>query len=76
MNITDSIAKTIGGEIEALILSNTQIQFYANDNLSIYQWRDSRFKEKSDVWGNKKCETRSQLIDVFKEHLHSVSNRA
>ena len=69
MNITDSIAKQIGGEVEILIKENTQIQFYANDNLKTYQWRDSRYSSTSDVWENGEEESRKDLIDAFLCHL-------
>ena len=73
MNITDSIAKTIGGEIEILIKENPQIQFYANDNVNSYQWRDSRFSNTNDVWRNMQSDTRQELITDFLNHIKSVS---
>lgn len=69
MNITDSIAKKIGGEVEKIINDNPEIQFYANDNINEYQWRDSRFDDTKDVWKNPSAETRQELIKIFKHHL-------
>ncbi|MBC7847239.1 MAG: hypothetical protein H7Y10_12180 [Flavobacterium sp.] len=73
MNITSSIAKTIGGEIEILINENPAIQFYANDNVNSYQWRDTRFEESYDIWLNKSADTRQELINIFKHHLSTHS---
>ena len=73
MNITDSIAKQIGGEIEVLINENPEIQFYANDNVNGYQWRDSRFSDTNDVWENNQCYTRKDLISDFLNHIKSKS---
>jgi len=73
MNITDSIAKQIGGEVETIIRNNPQIQFYANDNLNVYQWRDSRYSETSDVWENGEEKTRKDLINAFLNHLKFYS---
>lgn len=70
MNITDSIAKQIGGEAEKIIKDNPEIQFYANDNKDIYQWRDSRFDDTKDVWENPSAQTRKELILIFKDHLY------
>ncbi|HSE99783.1 MAG TPA: hypothetical protein VLA48_02715 [Nitrososphaeraceae archaeon] len=72
MNITASIASKIGGKEEEIINKNTEIQFYANDNLHVYQWRDSRFEWSDNVWENKQCQTREELIEAFKEHLKST----
>jgi hypothetical protein len=72
MNITTSIAKQIGGEIESLINENTQIQFYTNMTTEQYHWRDSRFLESSDMWSNKSTNDRSGIIEVFKCHLDNV----
>lgn len=71
MNVTDSIAKEIGGEIEIIIKNTPEIQIYANDNINAYQWRDSRFEETKDVWINRKndASTRGELIDILKRHL-------
>lgn len=73
MNITDSVAKQIGGEIEILIKNTPEIQIYANDNINAYQWRDSRFEETKDVWTNRKndANTRTELIKIIKHHLET-----
>ena len=73
MNITDSIAEQIGGEVETLIKSNPEIQFYANDNINGYQWRDSRYSDAADVWENGEHKTRKELIDAFMCHLKFYS---
>jgi hypothetical protein len=73
MNITSSIAKTIGGEIEILINENPAIQFYASGTADIYQWRDTRFEDSYDIWLNKDAKTRKELIDIFKHHLSTHS---
>lgn len=73
MNITTQIAEQIGGEIETLIKTTKEIQFYANSNLDAYQWMDSRFKDTSDVWKNSIPETRFELINDFKRHLESLT---
>jgi len=72
MNITDSIAQQIGGEVETLINENPEIQFYANDNIGGYQWKDSRFSETADVWKNGAEVSRRDLIDAFLRHLKSI----
>lgn len=69
MNITNSIARQIGGEIEVLIKENSEIQFYANDNVNSYQWRDSRFSNTKDVWKNNQSDTRQELITDFLNHI-------
>jgi hypothetical protein len=69
MNITDSIAKQIGGKVETLIKENSEIQFYANDNTKGYQWRDSRYSSTSDVWENGDEASRKDVIDAFLCHL-------
>ncbi|MBP9793321.1 MAG: hypothetical protein KBC56_04915 [Flavobacterium sp.] len=69
MNITDSIAKQIGGKVEKIIVENPQIQFYANDAINAYQWRDSRYMSSADVWENGEEKTRKDLIDAFLIHL-------
>lgn len=69
MNITNSIAKQIGGEVEKLILKTPQIQFYANDAINAYQWRDSRYNDTADVWKNGQELSRKDLIDTFLKHL-------
>jgi hypothetical protein len=69
MNITDSIAKQIGGEIEIFINENPAIQFYANYISNSYLWTDTRFEDSSDIWLNKQAKTRIELIEIFKEHL-------
>jgi len=73
MNITDSIAKQIGGEIEILINDNKEIQFYANGNINSYQWRDGRYSDTSDVWENGEEVSRKDLIDTFLSHLKFYS---
>jgi hypothetical protein len=73
MNITDSIAKQIGGDIEVLINENPQIQFYANGSTDSYQWRDSRFASTSDAWRNLQIDTRRELINDFLNHIKAVS---
>lgn len=72
MNITQSIADKIGGEIQLLIVSNPQIQFYANSSLNEYQWRDGRYESTCDVWNNPTAKTREELIKLFKEHLDKI----
>lgn len=71
MNITESIAKQIGGEIENLINNTPEIQIYENSNINSYQWRDSRFEETEDVWKNRKndAKTEEELIEILKRHL-------
>lgn len=69
MNITNSIAKQIGGDVEKLILETPEIQFYANDAINAYQWRDSRYSNTSDVWENGEEVSRKDLIDAFLIHL-------
>jgi hypothetical protein len=71
MNITDQVAEQIGGDLEVFIKATPFIQFYANSNLDVYQWRDSRFTETSDVWCNTMPETRQELIEEIKKHLKS-----
>lgn len=73
MNITESIAKQIGGKVEKIIKDNTEIQFYANNNINEYQWRDSRFESTKDVWENPSAQTRQELIKIFKDHLYGFS---
>lgn len=74
MNITKQIAERIGGEIEILIKETPEIQFYAIYAPDMYQWRDSRFKETSDVWANKRFFSRRELINEFKSHLETKSS--
>lgn len=74
MNITDSIAKQIGGKVEKIIKNNTEIQFYANNNIHEYQWRDSRFETTKDVWKNPSADTRQELINIFINHLNVCKN--
>ena len=69
MNITSQISQQIGGEIEVLINSNPEIQFYANNNG--YKWRDGRYRSTCDVDYNKTLKTREELILIFKDHLSS-----
>lgn len=75
MNITTQIAKQIGGEIETYINENKAIQFYANDNIFSYLWRDSRFIETSDMFENKGANSRKELIEIFKDHLNNLPSR-
>lgn len=69
MNITSQIAKEIGGDVETLINENTEIQFYANDSISAYQWRDSRYSSTADIWENGHEINRKDLINAFLCHL-------
>lgn len=69
MNITDSIAKEIGGDIEKLIKENMSIQFYYNGSIGIYQWVDARFNLTQNGWLNKDAKDRVELIAIFKKHL-------
>lgn len=73
MNITDSIANQIGGDIQTLIKENPEIQFYANDNINEYQWKDNRFKTTQDVWENPSAKSRLELIEIFKNHLKKIT---
>jgi hypothetical protein len=71
MNITESIANQIGGKEGQFIKDNPEIQFYANDNINQYQWRDSRFNYTQNVWENEQADTRQELIKIFINHLHT-----
>jgi len=69
MNVTVSIANTAPIKVRQIILQNSEIQFYANDNINEYQWRDNRYAETQDMWGNKSAKTRKELIEIFAKHL-------
>ena len=69
MNITDSIAEQIGGDVEQIIRNNQCIQFYGNAEIEKYQWRDSRFYETGDPWENGNYETREEMINAFLAHI-------
>ena len=69
MNITTQIAKQIGGDIEKLIKSTPEIQFYAGSDG--YKWRDGRYRSTCDVDYNENSKTREELISIFKDHLSS-----
>lgn len=69
MNITDSVANQIGGNVKELIEKTPEIQFYANEAIEQYQWRDSRFPETSSVWENPTATTRKELIEIFHKHV-------
>jgi hypothetical protein len=72
MNITDSISKEIGGDIEKIIKEHKAIQFYWNASIEKYQWLDSRFDSTANVWLNQDGKDRVELIEIFKKHLVSV----
>jgi len=69
MNITTQIAEQIGGDIEKLIKSTAEIQFYAGSDS--YKWRDGRYRSTCDVDYNENPKTREELISIFKDHLSS-----
>lgn len=72
MNITQAIADQIGGEYKEYILSNSQIQIYANDAIKKYQWRDSRFANTANLWENKDANSREELIEILIGYIKSV----
>jgi len=69
MNITERISELFPKEVQEIISNNPEIQFYANDNIHAYMWRDSRFKDTQDMFQNKGAETRRELVEIFLSHL-------
>jgi len=78
MNITTEIANELkekhGSNISDVILSNPEIQLYANHSLQRYQFCDRRFDEFSDVWKNKSFDGRIEFKTFILSHLKAVGD--
>ena len=71
MNITESIGKEIGIGVSEFLSKTPEIQIYANTNSNRYQWRDGRYIDTCDVWGNEDYASRGEMKTALMEYLKS-----
>lgn len=72
MNVTSEIKTLFNNEIVEIIESRSEIQFYYNPTIDVYQWKDSRFPETNSVWENGKYTATDLLVEAFSRHIECV----